>query len=282
MNKLYESYMKTDSLPTLFCPGCGNGIVQMAAARAIDSLGCKRDTACVSGIGCSSWIPCYYKLDVMHTLHGRALAFATGLKLARPDKNIVVFTGDGDCLAIGGNHFLHACARNIDITVVMVNNYIYGMTGGQKSPTTPLKAITKTSPFGSADKPMDGCALAMTLGASYVARWTTAHPVQLEKAIAQGMKHKGFSYVEVLSQCPVQAGNNIHGVKDPGAILEKYRTGTYLWKPAMSVPGTPEALEAKKAEEEGKIRIGLLKNDEESEEYTAKIEEILAEQGIEK
>jgi len=254
----------------------------MAAARAIESLGCRRETACVSGIGCSSWIPCYYKLDVMHTLHGRALAFATGLKLARPDKNIVVFTGDGDCLAIGGNHFLHACARNIDITVIMVNNYIYGMTGGQKSPTTPLKAVTKTSPFGSVDKPMDGCALAMTLGASYVARWTTAHPVQMEKAIAQGMKHKGFSYIEVLSQCPVQAGNNIHGVKDPGAILEKYRTGTYQWRAAMSIPGTPEALEAKQAEEEGKIRIGLLKNDEESEEYTAKVEEILAEQGIEK
>ncbi len=282
MNKLYESYIKTDSLPTLFCPGCGNGIVQIAAARAIESLGCRRETACVSGIGCSSWIPCYYKLDVMHTLHGRALAFATGLKLASPDKNILVFTGDGDCLAIGGNHFLHACARNIDITVVMVNNYIYGMTGGQKSPTTPLKAVTKTSPFGNVDKPMDGCALAMTLGASYVARWTTAHPVQLEKAISQGVKHKGFSFIEVLSQCPVQAGGNIHGTKDAATIMEKYRTGTYLWKPAMAIPGTPEAAEADLFEAQGKTKIGLFKNDEEIEEYIAKVEEKLADKGIER
>ncbi|HPD90677.1 MAG TPA: thiamine pyrophosphate-dependent enzyme, partial [Bacillota bacterium] len=127
MNRLYKSYIRTDALPSLFCPGCGNGIIQMAAIRAIDGLGIRENLACVSGIGCSSWIPCYLNLDVMHTIHGRALAFATGLKMAQPDKKVMVFTGDGDCLAIGGNHFLHACARNIDLTVIMVNNYIYGM-----------------------------------------------------------------------------------------------------------------------------------------------------------
>jgi 2-oxoglutarate ferredoxin oxidoreductase subunit beta len=183
MNKLYEEYIKTDYLPTLFCAGCGNGIVQIAAIHAIDKLKIKNDIACVSGIGCSSWIPCYLKLDVMHTLHGRAIAFAEGLKLAQPDKHVLVFTGDGDCLAIGGNHLLHAARRNIDITVVMVNNHIYGMTGGQKSPTTPKGSKTKTSPLGSADEVIDGCELAIAMGASFVARWSTAHPVQLEKAL---------------------------------------------------------------------------------------------------
>ena len=128
MNKLYAKYIKQDTLPTLFCPGCGNGIVQHAAMEAFDRLGIKNEVACVSGIGCSSWIPCYYQLDCLHTMHGRAIAFAEGLKLAQPDKKIIVFTGDGDCLAIGGNHLLHASSRNIDLTVIMVNNFIYGMT----------------------------------------------------------------------------------------------------------------------------------------------------------
>ena len=209
MNKLYEKYIKTESLPTLFCRGCGDGIIQFAAANAMDELGIKDDIACVSGIGCSSWIPCYYKMDVMHTMHGRALAFAEGLKLARPDQKIMVFTVDGDCLAIGGNHLLHAASRNIDLIVIMVNNYIYGMTGGQKSPSTPKGAITKTSPFGCIDEPINGCRLVMSLGASYVARWTTAHPVQLAKSIKDGLMHRGFSFIEVLSQCPVQAGKKM-------------------------------------------------------------------------
>ena len=269
MNRLYESYIKTESLPTLFCPGCGNGIVQQAAIRAMESLGRREETACVSGIGCSSWIPCYLKLDVMHTMHGRAIAFAEGLKLARPEKKIVVFTGDGDCLAIGGNHFLHACARNIDLTVVMVNNYIYGMTGGQKSPATPEGAVTKTSPYGSADTPLDGSGLAMAMGASYVARWTTAHPVQLEKAIREGMSHRGFAYIEVLSQCPVQAGKNVYGEKDPAAIMRMYKEKTQLVREGEML-------------EEGKIRIGTLKHETGAKEYIEKIEERLAEQGVRK
>ena len=236
MNRLYEEYIKTDSLPTLFCPGCGNGIIQIAAIHAIDKLKIRNDVACVSGIGCSSWIPCYFKLDVMHTLHGRAIAFAEGLKLARPDKKILVFTGDGDCLAIGGNHLLHAARRNIDITVIMVNNYIYGMTGGQKSPTTPKGAKTKTSPRGSADEVIDGCGLAASMGAGHVARWTTAHPLQLEKAIIDGLEHCGFSFIEVLSQCPVQAGKNIYGKKDAVSIMESYKkaqTGTLKYDEKM-------------------------------------------------
>lgn len=269
MNKLYEKYIKTDSLPTLFCPGCGNGIIQIAAMNAMEDLGVKDDIACVSGIGCSSWIPCYYKLDVMHTMHGRALAFAEGLKLARPDKKILVFTGDGDCLAIGGNHLLHAAARNIDLTVVMANNYIYGMTGGQKSPATPKGSVTKTSPFGSIDEPIDGCKMVTALGASYVARWTTAHPVQLAKSIAEGISHKGFSFIEVLTQCPVQAGKSVFGEKDPAAIMQKYKEITYLYKEG-------------KEPVEGKIPVGVFKNDESAEEYIDKVERMLREQGIER
>ena len=269
MNKLYEKYIKTDSLPTLFCPGCGNGIIQVAAMNAMEDLGIKDDVACVSGIGCSSWIPCYYKLDVMHTMHGRALAFAEGLKLARPDKKILVFTGDGDCLAIGGNHLMHAAARNIDLTVIMANNYIYGMTGGQKSPATPKGSVTKTSPFGCIDEPINGCELVMALGASYVARWTTAHPVQLAKSIAEGMAHKGFSFIEVLTQCPVQAGKSVFGEKDPAAIMKIYKEGTYLYKPDAEPV-------------EGKIPVGVFRHNTEAEEYIEKVERRLREQGIER
>lgn len=269
MNKLYEKYIKTDSLPTLFCPGCGNGIIQIAAMNAMESLGIKDEVACVSGIGCSSWIPCYYQLDVMHTMHGRALAFAEGLKLAQPDKKILVFTGDGDCLAIGGNHLMHAAARNIDLTVVMVNNYIYGMTGGQKSPSTPKGSVTKTSPFGSIDEPIDGCKLVSALGASYVARWTTAHPVQLAKSIAEGIQHKGFSFIEVLSQCPVQAGKNVYGEKDAALIMQRYKEMTYLYKDG-------------KEPEEGKIPVGVLKHDKTAVEYIERVEKKLREQGIER
>ncbi|MDO4485888.1 MAG: thiamine pyrophosphate-dependent enzyme [Bacillota bacterium] len=269
MNKLYEKYIKKDSLPTLFCPGCGNGIIQVAAMNAMEELGIKDDIACVSGIGCSSWIPCYYKLDVMHTMHGRALAFAEGLKLARPDKKILVFTGDGDCLAIGGNHLVHAAARNIDLTVVMANNYIYGMTGGQKSPSTPKGSVTKTSPFGSIDEPIDGCRMVMALGASYVARWTTAHPVQLAKSIAEGIGHKGFSFIEVLTQCPVQAGKGVYGEKDPSAIMKIYKEKTYLYKEG-------------KEPQEGKIPVGVFRHDKNSLEYIERVEAKLREQGIER
>ena len=266
MNKLFEQYIKTDMLPTLFCPGCGNGIVQMAAIEAIDKLGLQDDLACVSGIGCSSWIPCYLELDVMHTMHGRALAFAQGLKLARPDKKVMVFTGDGDCLAIGGNHFLHAARRNMDMTVILVNNYIYGMTGGQKSPSTPEGAITKTSPFGAMDTPLDGCELAIAAGATYVAQWTTAHPVQLERAIEEGLKHNGFAFIEVLCQCPVQAGKKVYGVKEPAEIMAMYKESTYFQREGME----PQP---------GKTRIGLLKQDKEAAEYTDRVAAMMEAQG---
>lgn len=259
MNRLMEGYLKLDTLPTLFCPGCGNGIVQMAAVQAIDKLGIRKDLACVSGIGCSSWIPCYYNLDVMHTTHGRALAFAQGLKLSRPEKKVLVFTGDGDCLAIGGNHMLHACKRNIDLAVVMVNNHIYAMTGGQKSPATPNGIATKTSPWGVYDEPMDGAELAISMGATYVARWTTAHPVQLEKSIRAGIEHKGFSFIEVISQCPVQSGKEVYGSKDPAFILNYLKENSYIYKEGMDEP-------------KGRIKCGVLKHDNDKMEYIERMQ----------
>lgn len=262
MNRLMESYLRLDALPTLFCPGCGNGIVQNAAIAAIDKLGIRKEIACVSGIGCSSWIPCYFNLDVMHTTHGRALAFAQGLKLSRPEKKVLVFTGDGDCLAIGGNHMLHACKRNIDMAVIMVNNHIYGMTGGQKSPATPKGVSTKTSPWGSYDEPMEGAELACSMGATYVARWTTAHPVQLEKSIRAGIEHKGFSFIEVISQCPIQSGKDVYGDKDPSFILNYLRENSYVYTEGM-------------AEHKDKIKCGILKHDNDRTEYIERMQDQL-------
>ncbi len=267
MNSLVEKYIKKESLPYIFCAGCGNGIILNAAINAIEELGIKEDTACVSGIGCSSWIPPYLKMDVMHTIHGRAIAFAEGLKLSQPKKNIIVFTGDGDCLAIGGNHLLHAANRNINITVIMVNNFIYGMTGGQKSPTTPTGSKTKTSPFGAFDEPIDGCRIAMCAGATFCSRWTVAHPNQLKKAIKDGITHNGFSFIEVLSQCPVQAGKSVFKDRDPWKMMETIKENTVLAKNwAEEQPG-------------GKQIIGNFKKDASKMEYTDKIERLKAQIG---
>jgi len=226
MQKLAEKYLRKEALPTIFCPGCGDGQILYATIKAIDELGIRKDLACVSGIGCSGWIPVYLNVDVMHAIHGRAIAVAEGLKLSADDKKVIVFTGDGDCIGIGGNHFIHAARRNIDITVIMVNNYIYGMTGGQKAPTTPLKAYTKTSPYGNDERPFDSINLAIAAGATYVARWTTFHSQQLETSIKKAINHKGFSFIEVLSQCPTQAGRNIFNERDPWKIMQWFKNKT--------------------------------------------------------
>jgi len=222
MNSLGEKYLRKSSLPTLFCPGCGNGTILNAMVRVADKMGLE-NFSFVSGIGCSSWIPVFINSDVLHTLHGRAIPVATGLKMAQPNKHVVVFSGDGDCLGIGGNHFIHAARRNIDITVVMINNYIYGMTGGQVAPTTPHHVTTKTTPYGNPESPFDACVLASAAGATFVARQTTAYPAQLQKCIEQAIQHKGFSYIEVITQCPTQAGRNIFGSGDPTFLYNELK-----------------------------------------------------------
>jgi 2-oxoglutarate/2-oxoacid ferredoxin oxidoreductase subunit beta len=203
----YDPYLRLDKFPLIWCPGCGDGIVLKALLRAIDRLGLDRNEVClVSGIGCSSRTSGYVDVNTLHTTHGRALGFATGVKMARPDLTVIVATGDGDATAIGGNHFIHAARRNIDITVLLYNNWIYGMTGGQGSPTTPRGQRTSTAPFGSYEPSFDIAALATGAGATFVARETVAKPLLLDKLIERAIRKKGFSLVEVMSPCPTTYG----------------------------------------------------------------------------
>jgi len=202
-----DPFLRGDRMPHIWCPGCGAGNVMAAYINAIKNLDfdLKRHIV-VSGIGCTGRIPGYINLDSFHTTHGRAIPFATGLKLANPDLVVTVISGDGDLFAIGGNHFLHAARRNVNLLVVCVNNYIYGMTGGQLAPTTPLDNITTTSPFGNFEHPFNLPYLAMASGAVYVARWTTIHLRRLIGSMEKAMMKPGFSFIEVLSPCPTGYG----------------------------------------------------------------------------
>ncbi|MFW6141192.1 MAG: 2-oxoacid:ferredoxin oxidoreductase subunit beta [Candidatus Saliniplasma sp.] len=200
--EIREKYLRKDMMPTIFCTGCGIGNVLNYTLRAIEKEGLDMDkTVILSGIGCSSRLPGYVDVDSLHTTHGRALAFATGVKITNPDLNVIVFTGDGDCMGIGGNHFIHAARRNIDMTVIAVNNFIYGMTGGQVAPTTPEGDYATTAPFGNIEPPFDMSNMAISSGASYVARWTVTKPSQPINSIAEAIANKGFSFVEMLSPC---------------------------------------------------------------------------------
>jgi 2-oxoglutarate ferredoxin oxidoreductase subunit beta len=202
-----ERYLRKDKLPHIWCPGCGNGIVLGAFLRAIDKLNLDQNkVAAVSGIGCSSRATGYVDFHTIHTTHGRALAFATGVKFARPDLKVIVFSGDGDATAIGGNHFIHACRRNIDMTMIIFNNNIYGMTGGQYSPTTPYMKFASTCPYGNFEQPFAIAELAIAAGASYVARGTTYDAAALDNLIIKGIQKKGFSVIEVLCGCPTIYG----------------------------------------------------------------------------
>ncbi len=204
---LTQEYLRTKKLPHIWCPGCGNGIVTAALIRAIERTGYdQRDVVIVSGIGCSSRAAGYLNFNTLHTTHGRALAFATGLKMARPELKLFVIMGDGDCSAIGGNHFIHAARRNIDLNAVIINNHIYGMTGGQHSPLTPTGMKATTAPRGTLERPFDLLVLARGAGATFAARGIAAQPRQLEQLIVRGATHKGFSVVEALSPCPIAYG----------------------------------------------------------------------------
>jgi len=200
-------YFRQDKLPHLWCPGCGNGMILAAFGRAMKSLDIDRDrTVIVSGIGCSSRSSGYLDFDTLHTTHGRALAFATGIKLAKPELNVIILAGDGDSAAIGGNHLIHAARRNIDLTLVVFNNSIYGMTGGQYSPLTPSGKKAATAPFGTMERPFNLVDLAKSAGATYIARATAYHHRLLTGLIVQGVRHKGFSLIEVVTHCPVNYG----------------------------------------------------------------------------
>ena len=206
-NELRDKYLREGMLPTIFCNGCGHGNAIDYTFWAIEELGLDMDkVALASGIGCSSRIPGYINADGLHTTHGRALSFATGIKAANPDLNVIVFTGDGDCTGIGGNHFIHAARRNIDLTVILLNNYIYGMTGGQLAPTAPKGSIATTAPYGNIEQAFNISELAKALGANYVARWPISYPYQPIKSIKEGIAKKGFSLIELMSPCPTAYG----------------------------------------------------------------------------
>lgn len=203
----YAYLRHTKKFPNVWCSGCGIGIVMSALIRAVDGLGIpKDDIALISGIGCTGRMPVYLDFNTMHTTHGRALAFATGLKMANPKLHVIVVMGDGDALAIGGNHFIHTARRNLDLTAIVVNNEIYGMTGGQYSPTTPQDSRAATAPYGNIEQPIPVCDIAKAAGASFVARSTVYHAVELDRLIEKAIQKKGFSLVEVMSYCHTTFG----------------------------------------------------------------------------
>ncbi|PKK88164.1 MAG: 2-oxoacid:ferredoxin oxidoreductase subunit beta [Candidatus Wallbacteria bacterium HGW-Wallbacteria-1] len=231
----YKKYLRLDKFPHIWCVGCGNGTVMKAVIKAIDNLQLdKNEVVIVSGIGCSSRATGYLDFNTLHTTHGRALPFATGVKFSKPRLKVIVISGDGDCMAIGGNHFMHACRRNIDMTLVMINNGIYGMTGGQYSPATNYMEYGTTAPYGNIEQDSDNTAIAMACGASYVARSTTYHVAQLEKLITDGIQHKGFSVIEAIAQCPHHYGRkNKKG--DGPAMVRQYKENAVPFSRAQNM-----------------------------------------------
>jgi len=221
-----KNYIRERFFPHMWCPGCGHGIVLNGLLRAVEKLGMsKNEIVMVSGIGCSSRISGYVDFHTLHTLHGRALAFATGVKLSRPELNLIVPMGDGDALAIGGNHFIHAARRNIDITAIVMNNRTYGMTGGQYSPLSGYGTSATTAPYTNIDHDFDIVQLAIAAGATFVARTTTYHVHQIADMIQRAILHEGFSVVEVMSQCPTYFGRK-NRIGSAVEMMEQYKTDT--------------------------------------------------------
>jgi len=223
---MLKRYIRERFFPHIWCPGCGHGIVLNSLIRALHKLGLSRnEVVVVSGIGCSARISGYLDLHTLHTLHGRALAFATGVKMSKPELNVIVPMGDGDALAIGGNHFIHAARRNIEMTTIIMNNRIYGMTGGQFSPLSGYGTKATTAPFSNIDHDFDIVELARSAGATYVARTTTYHVIQMINMFVDAILHPGFSVVEVLSQCPTNFGRR-NKMGGPVEMMDFYKKNT--------------------------------------------------------
>ncbi|MGJ0355644.1 2-oxoglutarate ferredoxin oxidoreductase subunit beta [Aliarcobacter cryaerophilus] len=254
----YDEYLRTDKMPTLWCWGCGDGVILKALIRAIDKLGWNMDDVCVvSGIGCSGRFSSYINCNTVHTTHGRTLPYATGIKMANPNKKVIVVGGDGDGLAIGGNHTIHAARRNIDLTYILINNFIYGLTNSQTSPTTPKGMWTATMERGNIDPTFDSCKLVEAAGASFVARETMIDPKKLERTLVKALEHKGFSYLEVFSNCHVNLGR-----KNKMASA----TSNLEWIDSISLAKTKfDMLEDD--QKIGKFPTGVLKQDENAVEY---------------
>jgi len=254
MNENIFQMINQKAFPTPFCPGCGHGILMGAILRATYELEYDmKQMLFVSGIGCAAWIPSpHFKADTLHTLHGRAIAYATGAKLYNPKLKVMVVSGDGDLSSIGGNHLIHAARRDMDLTVICANNSIYGMTGGQVASTTPQGSFTTTTPKGNPERPFDLCKLAEAAGATYVARQLVATPIPLIRILKKAITHKGFAFVEVLSPCPTQFGRR-NDFRTAFAMLQA------LKKNSVSVE---KAKNSDPAELQGKITVGEFVNQE--------------------
>lgn len=250
ITKLIHKYLRHDKkFPHVWCPGCGIGIMLGALIRAIDRIGYEKDeVVLVSGIGCSGRLPVYVDFNTLHTTHGRALTFATGIKLAKPNLKVIVIMGDGDAVAIGGNHFIHAARRNIDVTAIIVNNSIYGMTGGQSSPTTPYGMKTTTTAYSNIEQSFKISELAVTAGAVFVGRGTVYHARLLDELMEKAFLKPGFSVVEVISHCHVQFGRQ----NRLGSAVEMMQ-----WQRDNAIP-VEKALKMKPEELKDKILIGVL------------------------
>src|SRR5574344_1307789 len=261
----YDEYLRTDKMPTLWCWGCGDGVILKALIRAIDKLGWNMDDVCVvSGIGCSGRFSSYINCNTVHTTHGRTLPYATGIKMANPNKKVIVVGGDGDGLAIGGNHTIHAARRNIDLTYIIINNFIYGLTNSQTSPTTPKGMWTATVERGNIDPTFDSCKLVEAAGASFVARENVSEPKKMERTITKVLEHKGFSYLEIFSNCHVNLGRK-NKMASANANLE--------WIDSITLAKTKFDM-LPIDEQDGKYPTGILKQDENAIEYTAAYEKV--------
>jgi 2-oxoglutarate ferredoxin oxidoreductase subunit beta len=263
--KIYDYLRHKKKFPHMWCAGCGIGIVMHAIIRAVDRLGLDKDeVAMISGIGCTGRMPVYVDFNTMHTTHGRALAFATGLKMVRPEMKVIVVMGDGDALAIGGNHFIHAARRNIGLTAIVVNNSVYGMTGGQYSPTTPTGGLTTTGPYGNIEQPFPICDLSQAAGAAFVARSTVYHAIELDRLIGQAIEKKGFSVVEAVSNCHTTYGR----LNRLGSPVDMMR---YLKENSVKVR---DPAERELKEQEGKIVRGVFV-DRDIPEYTELYDQVI-------
>jgi len=261
----YDQYLRVNKMPTLWCWGCGDGVILKSFIRAVDKLGWKKDDIClVSGIGCSGRFSSYVDFNTVHTTHGRTIAFATGIKLANPDKHVVCVAGDGDALAIGGNHTIHGCRRNIDITMILINNFIYGLTNSQTSPTTPQGFWTVSQKAGNIDPTFDACELAIAAGASFVGRETVNSPKKMEKLMIQAMEHKGFSFLDIQSNCHINLGRK-NKMQSAMANLDWIDSITVSKKKYDTL--SPE-------EQKNVFPTGVLKHDTEAKEYCELYEEI--------
>jgi 2-oxoglutarate ferredoxin oxidoreductase subunit beta len=241
---IIRDYLREHLFPHFLCPGCGHGIALRALLWAIDELEIPQDKlAFVSGIGCSGRLGAYIDANTFHVTHGRPLAFATGLKLARPDLEVIVITGDGDCLAIGGNHLIHACRRNLNITCMMLNNEVYGMTGGQVSPTTSQDRYTTTTPHGNYEPVFDACALAEAAGAGFVGREITLQTPGLKDVLKEGLAHTGFSFIEVMSDCTEVFGRkNEMGDSAEMVLTQKSSVRPDVYENSVEQPFRPNHL----------------------------------------